>query len=221
MHMLVLNLLEVKSFEKIYSVKSHLYYSSLNLRYFKVSFRLPWEKKQWKKYLLSKLDHHANFKSNWNICTTPNLVLKIDCICYSKQQNILNLFYAYKLFKAMPIFKVTMSCLIHNWSNLDNKYFFHCFFSHGNLKLTLKYRKFNYYNINDFLRYKFFQMISILVNLVQSVSIATNVVSLNLAHGKVYLMQHYVINSVSDLLQVCGFLRVFLFPPPVKLTATI
>jgi hypothetical protein len=109
--------------------------------------------------------HHANFKSNWNICTTPNLVLKIDCICYSKQQNILNLFYAYKLFKAMPIFKVTMSCLIHNWSNLDNKYFFHCFFSHGNLKLTLKYRKFNYYNINDFLRYKFFQMISLLVNL--------------------------------------------------------
>ena len=56
MHMLVLNLLEVKSFGKIYSVKSHLYYSSLDLRYFKVSFRLPWEKKQWKKYLLSKLD---------------------------------------------------------------------------------------------------------------------------------------------------------------------
>ena len=33
-----------------------------------------------------------------------------------------------------------------------------------------------------------------------------------------YLIQHYVIKSVSDLQQVCGFLR---FTPPIKLTATI
>ena len=52
----------------------------------------------------------------------------------------------------------------------------------------------------------------------QSVSITTKVVSLNAAHGEVYSIQHYVIKSVSDMRQVCGFLR---FPPPIKLTATI
>jgi hypothetical protein len=34
-------------------------------------------------------------------------------------------------------------------------------------------------------------------------------------------VQHYVIKFVSDLRQVGGFLRVFQFPPPIKLTATI
>jgi hypothetical protein len=34
-------------------------------------------------------------------------------------------------------------------------------------------------------------------------------------------LQHYVIKFVSDLRQVGGFLRVFRFPPPIKLTATI
>jgi hypothetical protein len=34
-------------------------------------------------------------------------------------------------------------------------------------------------------------------------------------------IQHYVINFVSDLRQVGGFLRVLRFPPPIKLTATI
>jgi len=34
-------------------------------------------------------------------------------------------------------------------------------------------------------------------------------------------VQHYVINFVSDLRQVSGFLRVLLFPPPIKRTATI
>ena len=47
---------------------------------------------------------------------------------------------------------------------------------------------------------------------------AYQAVSLNLVHGKVYLIQHYVIKFVSDLRQVCGFLW---FPPPIKLTATI
>ena len=55
----------------------------------------------------------------------------------------------------------------------------------------------------------------------QSVSITTKVVSLNPNHGKVYLIQFYVIKFVSDLRQVCGFLRVPWFPPPIKLTATI
>jgi len=39
--------------------------------------------------------------------------------------------------------------------------------------------------------------------------------------GEVYSIQHYVIKFVSDLRQVCGFLRVLRFPPPIKLTATI
>ena len=49
----------------------------------------------------------------------------------------------------------------------------------------------------------------------------TNVVSSNPSHGKVYLMQHYVIKFVSDLRQVSYILRVLGFPPPIKLTATI
>ena len=34
-------------------------------------------------------------------------------------------------------------------------------------------------------------------------------------------VQHYVIKFVSDLRQVCGFLRVLRFPPSIKLIATI
>jgi hypothetical protein len=34
----------------------------------------------------------------------------------------------------------------------------------------------------------------------------------------VYSIQHYVIKFVSDLRHVGGFLRVFRFPPPIKLT---
>ena len=55
---------------------------------------------------------------------------------------------------------------------------------------------------------------------VHSVSITTNV-SLNHVNVEVYLIQHYVIKCVSDLRQVGGFLRVLLFPPPIKLTPTI
>ena len=55
----------------------------------------------------------------------------------------------------------------------------------------------------------------------QSVPITTEVVSSNLAHGKVYSIQHYVTKFVSDLQQVGGFLRVVRFPPPIKLTAMI
>jgi hypothetical protein len=56
---------------------------------------------------------------------------------------------------------------------------------------------------------------------VQSVPITTNVVNSNLVHGEMYSIQHYVIKFVSDLRQVGGFLRVYRFPPPIKLTATI
>ena len=49
-----------------------------------------------------------------------------------------------------------------------------------------------------------------------SVPITTKVVSLNPAHVKVYSIQHYVIKFVSDLRHVSGFLRVLLFPPPIK-----
>jgi hypothetical protein len=56
---------------------------------------------------------------------------------------------------------------------------------------------------------------------VQSVPVATKVVSSNLVNGEVYSIQHYVIKLVSDLQQVCGFLQLLRFPPPIKLTATI
>jgi hypothetical protein len=52
------------------------------------------------------------------------------------------------------------------------------------------------------------------------VSITTNVVSSNPAHGEVYSIQHYVIKFVSDLRQVGSFLRVLRFPPPIKLATT-
>jgi hypothetical protein len=45
---------------------------------------------------------------------------------------------------------------------------------------------------------------------VQSVPITTKVVSLNPVHGEVYSIQHYVIQYISDLRQVGGFLRVLL-----------
>ena len=50
----------------------------------------------------------------------------------------------------------------------------------------------------------------------QSVPITTIVVRSNPAQP-----QHFVIKFVSDLRQVNGFLRVLLFTPPIKLTATI
>ena len=52
----------------------------------------------------------------------------------------------------------------------------------------------------------------------QSVPITTKVVSSNPTHGKVYSLQLYVMKFVSDLWQVCGFLLLFQFPPPRKLT---
>jgi hypothetical protein len=52
----------------------------------------------------------------------------------------------------------------------------------------------------------------------QSVPIATDVVSSNLDQGEVY---NTVITFVSDLRHVGGFLRVLRFPPPIKLTSTI
>jgi hypothetical protein len=51
--------------------------------------------------------------------------------------------------------------------------------------------------------------------------ITTNLASSSPAHGELYSIQHYVIQFVSDLRQVDVFLRVLLFPPPIKLIATI
>jgi hypothetical protein len=45
-------------------------------------------------------------------------------------------------------------------------------------------------------------------------------ISSNPVHGEVYSIQHYVIKFVSDLRQIGCFLRVFQFPPQIKLTAT-
>jgi len=55
---------------------------------------------------------------------------------------------------------------------------------------------------------------------VQSVPIITKVVSSNPIHDEVYSI-HYVIKFVSDLRQVCSFLQVIQFSPPIKLTAMI
>ena len=55
----------------------------------------------------------------------------------------------------------------------------------------------------------------------QSVPTITTKVSIsNLAHGKVYSIQHYVIKFDSDLRQVGGFLRVIRFPPTNKTDRT-
>ena len=56
---------------------------------------------------------------------------------------------------------------------------------------------------------------------VQSVPIATKVVSSNLVNGEMYSIQHYVKKFVSGLRQVGGYLRVLRFPPPIKFTSTI
>jgi len=55
----------------------------------------------------------------------------------------------------------------------------------------------------------------------QSVHITTKVVSSIPANGKVYQMQHYVINFVRDLRQVDSFLRVLRFSPPINHPATL
>ena len=55
---------------------------------------------------------------------------------------------------------------------------------------------------------------------VQSVPLATKVVSSTPVNGEVYTIQHYVM-FVSDLRQVSGFLRVIRFTPPIKLPARI
>jgi hypothetical protein len=55
---------------------------------------------------------------------------------------------------------------------------------------------------------------------IQSVPITTNVLHLNPDHGEVYSIQLYVINCVSDLLYVGGFLRVLLFPSRIQETCT-
>jgi hypothetical protein len=49
--------------------------------------------------------------------------------------------------------------------------------------------------------------------------ITTKVVSLNPTHSEVYSI-HYVIEFVSDLRQVCGFLQILRFPPSITLTSS-
>jgi len=53
----------------------------------------------------------------------------------------------------------------------------------------------------------------------QLVPITTNVVSLNPAYGKVYLVLYTTL--CDKVCQVCVFFRVLRFPPPIKLTAAI
>jgi hypothetical protein len=56
---------------------------------------------------------------------------------------------------------------------------------------------------------------------IQSVSITTNVVSSNAAHGEVCTIQYYIIQLVSDIRNVFGFLQVLRYPLQIKLTTTI
>jgi hypothetical protein len=55
----------------------------------------------------------------------------------------------------------------------------------------------------------------------KSLPITTKVVSSNHADDEVCFIQHYVMKFVTDLRQAGGFLRVFQFAPPIKLTTTI
>jgi len=55
----------------------------------------------------------------------------------------------------------------------------------------------------------------------QSVPITTKVASENLVYGEVNSIQQYVIQFVSGLRQVGGFLRIFRFSLPMKMTGTI
>ena len=48
--------------------------------------------------------------------------------------------------------------------------------------------------------------------------ITTNIVSSNPAHGKVYLVRHYVIKFVNDFPQVGGFLRALWFITSTNIT---
>ena len=52
-------------------------------------------------------------------------------------------------------------------------------------------------------------------------SIITKVVSSNPAHGEMYSKQQYVIKFVIDLWHVGGIVRVFRFPPPMKLNVAL
>ena len=56
---------------------------------------------------------------------------------------------------------------------------------------------------------------------VKSMPITINALSLNPAHGKVHLIQIYVIKFVSDLHQVGAFLWDIMVHPPIKPTAMI
>ena len=53
------------------------------------------------------------------------------------------------------------------------------------------------------------------------VVVVVDVVSSNLDQSEVYSITGYVIKFVSDLRQVCGFLWVLQFSPPIKLTIAI
>ena len=73
-----------------------------------------------------------------------------------------------------------------------------------NNKCILNVKKFSFY----------FQIQKYLILLMMPKFMSTNP-----THGKVYLIQHYVIKKFdSDLQQVGGFLRVLQSPPPIKLT---
>ena len=61
----------------------------------------------------------------------------------------------------------------------------------------------------------------VIVWIMQSVPITTQIMRSNPTHGEVDLILRYVLKFVSDLRQVSGFLRLLRFPPPIKLTATI
>ena len=55
----------------------------------------------------------------------------------------------------------------------------------------------------------------------QCISIITNILSSNSAHGEVCSLELYVIKFVSDLRHVGDFHRVLIFPSSIKLTDTI
>jgi hypothetical protein len=77
-------------------------------------------------------------------------------------------------------------------------------------------------NFRPLLVYQFCRIAQIRIRQIKSMqSVSLYDIINGAVHDEVYSIQHYVIKLVSDLWQNGGFLRVFRFPPLIKLTAMI
>ena len=148
---------------------------------------------------------------------------------HRKNRNIFYLFTSSKFFcyvhtarLSIHLWFITSNCLYDIWGEKNFFYtqvctsMYYLSFCTFALPLCLFICWFNIYILS--LLYLLIWVISVLQLPVPSVFITYKVVSSNPTRGDVYLIQHYVINFVSDLWQIGGLLR---FPWPVTLTTTI